>query len=100
MQQIAPQSGSISAEQILSRQAAGRLLNPPVSERQIRRYLEVLMLFSEAFEDFEHPKTGGLNEKTKITNWHLPGLQMVRTLAIQFRSMEKVKIYLKKAQAQ
>ncbi len=94
MKQITPQQGSISCDQILSRQAAGELLNPPVSERQIRRYLEVLMLFSERFQEFEHPKTGGLNKDTKLTNWHLPELQMVRALASQFKSMKKVKIYL------
>ena len=94
MKRITPQSGSISCDQILSRQAAGKLLNPPVSERQVRRYLEVLMLFSERFQEFEHPQTGGLNKDTKLTNWHLPDLQMVRTLADQFKSMRKVKIYL------
>ncbi len=81
MKQITPEQGSVSCDQILSRQAAGQQLNPPVSERQIRRYLEILMLFSDRFKEFEHPDTGGLNKDTKLTNWHLPELQMVRTMA-------------------
>jgi hypothetical protein len=95
MKQITPQPGSVSCDQILSRQAAGQLLNPPISERQVRRYLEVLMLFSEQFKEFEDPETGGLNKNTKLTNWHLPELQMVRLLINQFGSMRKVKVYLR-----
>lgn len=94
MKRITPQPGSIFYDQLLSRQAAGQLLNPPISERQVRRYLEILMLFNERFSEFEHPITGGLNKDTKITNWHLPELQMVRTLVDQLKSMKKVKIYL------
>ena len=94
MQLITPQKGSVSYEQILSRQAAGQLLTPPISERQVRRYLGILMLFSESFKNFENSQTGGLNEKQKITNWHLPELQKIRDLVLQLKTLTKVRIYL------
>jgi hypothetical protein len=99
MKQITPQPGSISCDQILSRQAAGQRLDPPISERQVRRYLEVLMLFSDRFKEFEHPETGGLNKDTKLTNWHLPELQMVRSMA-QRISLKKIRTFLYSQQEQ
>lgn len=72
--------GSISVELILTREQAARKMNPPVTERQLRTYLDLASLYLPNFAEFRDEENGGLNRNIKLTNWHLPVLQQIRTL--------------------
>lgn len=90
MKQITPQSGSTSYEQFFSKNKAGQLLNPPLAERQIRRYLEELARYNPNRFGRFYPNEG-LDPKEKISNWDIPDLQLFRDLVTQNRSLTKAR---------
>jgi hypothetical protein len=74
-----------------TRSQAGKMLNPPVSERQIRRYLGILKMFHPDFSVFKNEETWGLNG-LKIERKHLIELQQIRQMFIELRSQSKVQL--------
>jgi hypothetical protein len=38
-------------------------------------------VYLDTFKEFEDEETGGLNRFARITNWHLPILQQIRSYA-------------------
>ncbi|MBW4590107.1 hypothetical protein G7B40_039935 [Aetokthonos hydrillicola Thurmond2011] len=77
----------------LTRKQAGKQLKPPVSERTVQKYLDLASLHLETFAHFRDEDVGGLNRYTKITNWHLPVLQRIRSYA-RTQGMKKLAIRL------
>lgn len=90
MKQITPESGTTSYDQFFSRNEAGQLLDPPVAERQIRRYLEDLIRFNpQRFSRFS--LNDGLNPDEKISNWDIPDLQLFRSLVLEHKNKAKAR---------
>ena len=73
--------GNTSLEQVITREEAGKLLAPPVSDRQVRTYLKYAYSFLPAFEHFRDKDNGGLNRYARLNPWHIPVLQRIRTYA-------------------
>lgn len=74
-----------------TRSQAGAMLNPPVSERQIRRYLGILKALHPDFSIFRDSQTWGLNG-LPIERKHLIELQQIRSMFLQFRYQSKVQL--------
>ena len=68
---------SILAEEI-TRETAGRRLEPPVSARTIQTYLDTARLYLQEFSGFTDDVNGGLNRSQKLTVDRLPTLQKIR----------------------
>jgi hypothetical protein len=79
----------------LTRSEAGKQLEPPVTERTVRTYLDLASLFLPPFYEFRDSDLGGLNRFTKISIWHLPVLQRIRTYA-RTKGMKQLRIRLAK----
>jgi hypothetical protein len=71
--------GSCVIEEILTREHAAKKLKPQVTERQLRTYLDLASLYLPTFTEFRDKENGGLNRNIKLTNWHIPTLQLIRT---------------------
>ena len=97
MRNINPASGSVSIDNIgvYTRDGAGKVLNPPVTGKQVKRYLDLLAIFSDNFADFKDPKTGHLNGEP-ITEWHIPELQRIREYFATYRKKGRVQVELKR----
>ena len=87
--------GSCIVEQLLTRELAARQLEPSVGIRQFQKYLDLASLYLPEFEDFRDEDNGGLNGRAKLTNWHLPVLQRIRSYVLTKGSLKKVAIELK-----
>lgn len=87
--------GSCVVEQLLTREEAARQLEPSVGIRQFQKYLDLASLYLPEFEDFRDEDNGGLNRRAKLTNWHLPVLQRIRSYVLVKGSLKKVAIELK-----
>lgn len=87
--------GSCVVEQLLTREEAARQLEPSVGIRQFQKYLDLASLYLPEFGDFRDEDNGGLNRRTKLTNWHLPVLQRIRSYVLAKGSLKKVAIELK-----
>ncbi|MHC5729022.1 MAG: hypothetical protein ACYT04_45270 [Nostoc sp.] len=87
--------GSCVVEQLLTREEAARKLQPSVGIRQFQKYLDLASLYLPEFEDFRDENNGGLDGRTKLTNWHLPVLQRIRSYVLVKGSLKKVAIELK-----
>jgi hypothetical protein len=70
--------GSCLVEEIFTREQAAKKMEPPVTERQLRNYLDLASLYLPCFAQFRDQENGGLNRNIKLTNWHLPVLQKIR----------------------
>lgn len=78
-------------EDTFTRSQAGAMLNPPVSERQIRRYLGILKAFHPDFSVFRDSETWGLNG-LQIKRKHLIELQAIRSMFLVLRHQSKVQL--------
>lgn len=94
---INPEAGWVSVDNFtrLTREEAGLALVPPVGEKTVKRYLEVLTIFSENFRLFKDPVTGYLNGEP-ITHYHIPELQKVRELFDLYNKRSRVQVELSK----
>lgn len=94
---ISPEAGWVSVDNFtrLTREQAGLALSPPVGEKTVKRYLEVLTIFSDNFKPFKDPETGRLNGEP-ITHYHIPELQKVRELFDLYNRRSRVQVELKK----
>ncbi|QIR37130.1 hypothetical protein HCG51_10600 [Tolypothrix sp. PCC 7910] len=86
--------GSCSVEEVLTRQQAALRLEPQISERQLRTYLDLASLYLPSFAEFRDEENGGLNRHVKLTNWHLPVLQQIRTCVL-LKGLIKTAVELK-----
>jgi hypothetical protein len=86
--------GSCSVEEVLTREQAAKRLKPQISERQFRTYLDLASLYLPIFADFRDEENGGLNRHVKLTNWHLPALQQIRTCVL-LKGLIKTAVELK-----
>lgn len=98
MKQSTPKKGQFYAEvkcneadDTFTRSQAGKMLSPPVSERQIRRYLSILKVFHPDFSIFKNEETWGLNG-LRIERRHLIELQQIRQMFIELRHQSKVQL--------
>ena len=87
--------GSQSVEQWIKRKDAGALLTPPVGDRQLRKYLRLASIYLPSFKRFKDEELGGLNRYARLTNWHIPVLQKIRTYARDY-GVKKLRIELSK----
>ncbi|MBC1276937.1 hypothetical protein GNF10_13400 [Nostoc sp. UCD121] len=87
--------GSCVVEELLTREEAAKKLEPSVGIRQFQKYLDLASLYLPEFEDFRDEDNGGLNGRAKLTNWHLPVLQRIRSYVLTKGSLKKVAIELK-----
>ncbi|MBE9037001.1 hypothetical protein [aff. Roholtiella sp. LEGE 12411] len=87
--------GTCVLEQLLTREEVAKKLNPSVGIRQLQKYLDLASLYLPEFEDFRDEENGGLDGRAKLTNWHLPILQKIRTYVLIKGSLKKVAIELK-----
>lgn len=101
MKQSTPKEGQFYSElkrneagDIFSKRQAGMQLTPPVSEKQVQRYVTFLKSWHPDFSRFKNPETWGLNGE-KITRRDLIELQTLRNLFLQFRSQAKIQLIYK-----
>jgi hypothetical protein len=74
-----------------SKKEAGLQLDPPVSEKQVQRYVAFLKSWHPDFTRFKDPETWGLNGE-KLTRRDLIELQALRSLFLQLRSQAKIQL--------
>jgi len=82
------------AGDIFSKRQAGLQLNPPVSEKQVQRYVAFLKSWHPDFAKFKNPETWGLSGE-KLTRRDLIELQVLRSLFLQLRSQAKIQLIYK-----
>lgn len=101
MKQNTPKEGQFYSElkrkkasDTFSKKEAGLQLSPPVSEKQVQRYVSFLKSWHPDFSKFKNSETWGLNGE-KITRRDLIELQTLRSLFLQFRSQAKIQLIYK-----
>lgn len=101
MKQSTPKEGQFysglkrnEAGDTFSKREAGLQLNPPVSEKQVQRYVAFLKSWHPDFNRFKNPETWGLSGE-KLTRRDLIELQTLRGLFLQFRSQAKIQLIYK-----
>jgi hypothetical protein len=87
--------GSIQVTQEITRTQAAKELQPSVTVRTVQKYMELAALFLPSFANFQDPETGYLNRYAKLTLWHLPKLQRIRSYA-RSHGMTQLQIALSK----
>ncbi len=85
-------SGTTQVIVEMTRAQAGQQLEPPVSSRTVQKYLDLASLFLPAFTFFR-AEEGGLNRYAKLTPFHLPVLQEIRSYARR-HGMKKLRLKL------
>ena len=85
--------GTQYVESWVKRKDAGNLLTPPVGDRQLRKYLKLASLYLPSFQQFRDKEQGGLNRYARLSQWHIPTLQRIRTYARDY-GMKKLRIQL------
>jgi hypothetical protein len=92
------QAASVSIDGWMTRQqAADRVGTTP---RNLSRWLELLMVHSENFFEFEHPVTGGVNGRVKIAEHHIPELLDIKERFARTHSTELVRLELRAKHSQ
>lgn len=89
---MALKGGQTWAEE-LTREQASQRMEPKVTERTLRKYLDLASLYLPSFDRFRNETEGGLNRFAKLTNWDIPTLQRIRTYARNF-GMKNLRIKL------
>lgn len=72
-------------------QAADRV---GTATRNLSRWLELLMIYSPNFAEFEHPTTGKVNGRVKIAEHHIPELLDIKERFARTHSTELVRLEL------
>ncbi len=72
-------------------QAADRVGTVP---RNLSRWLELLMIYSPNFAEFEHPITAKVNGRVKIAEHHIPELFDIKERFARTHSTELVRLEL------
>ncbi len=85
--------GSVFVERILTREEAAKQMDPPVTVRMLQKYLYLAALYLPEFEIFLDTENGGLDRNVKLTNYHIPALQHIRSSARKL-PLKKVAIQL------
>ncbi len=85
--------GNCVVEQPLTREQVAKNLQPQVTMRQLQKYLDLASLYLPEFADFRDEENGGLNGHIKLTNWHIPTLQLIRT-SVLIKGLKKTAIEL------
>ena len=70
--------GTVSVIQEIKRTEAAKMMMPPVTERQLQKYISLAALYLEEFSDFIDPNTGTLNCSVKLTHCHIQPLRKIR----------------------
>jgi hypothetical protein len=85
--------GSQTWAEELTREQAAQRMQPKVTERTLRRYLDLASLYLPSFAAFRNETEGGLNRYAKLTNWNITPLQRIRTYARTY-GMKKLRLKL------
>lgn len=87
-----PRSAEVSVDGWMTRQqAADRVGTVP---RNLSRWLELLMIYSPNFAEFEHPITAKVNGRVKIAEHHIPELFDIKERFARTHSTELVRLEL------